>query len=344
MAKFFLASLFAAAAFATPLDERTNLDCNAVNTIVTVLRQQNVATPFCSSLLHIPTVTKTLTQTSTPPCSTVTSNVQSTDTVTAFATSYYSTVTTVYPVVAVSTTSTCALGATSIASADTTPTPTAKVKRTIPTTSCKPTTTAIGTPTCLKNFIGSKITSACSCLNIPTPTSVSVSTTTLTASTITKVVAVTAKTTITSTITSTTYTSTYSGTQFYTSTFTVLPNPTSTLAPPAAPTEVFGVYPNLDFAGQDIQNFFCYAGGPSAPAPYTPSCQSFNDCVNECAYYNAQGLGASTNQTCGAVVYNAPADGSSGSCYLKTGQTGCGSPNSLTTVGVLLPLIPNDVQ
>ena len=161
---------------------------------------------------------------------------------------------------------------------------------------------------------------------------------------ITIVVASTASITRTSTLTSTSYTSTYSGTQYYTSTFTILPSPSSTVAPQSSDNEVFGVYPSLDFPGEDIQNFFCYAGGPAAPAPFSASCTSFSDCVAECAYYNDNELGAATNTTCGAVTYNAPPDGSTGSCYLKTGQTGCGSPNSQTTTGVLLPLIANDVQ
>lgn len=158
---------------------------------------------------------------------------------------------------------------------------------------------------------------------------------------ITKVIASQVNTVVTSVITTTSFTSTYSATQYYTSTFTVLPAPTSTISFPDG--EVYGVYPSLDFAGQDIQNFFCYVNGPAPPAPY-PSCTSFNDCVAECAYYNDNALGSATNTTCGTVVYNAPADGSSGSCYLKTGQTGCGSENGLTNTGVLLPLIPNDVQ
>ena len=108
--------------------------------------------------------------------------------------------------------------------------------------------------------------------------------------------------------------------------------------------EVYGVYSGTDFAGQDIQNFFCYAGGPSAPSPFQPTCASFSDCVAECAYYNDKNLGASSDTTCGTVVYNESPDGSSASCYLKTGQTGCGSPNGQTDTGVLLPLVANDVQ
>jgi hypothetical protein len=115
------------------------------------------------------------------------------------------------------------------------------------------------------------------------------------------------------------------------------------VAPAADPSEVFGVYDDLDFIGQDITDFYCYSGGPAAPSPY-PECTSFTGCVNACAYYNANGLGASSSTTCGAVVYNAPADGSSGSCYLKSRVLGCGSPNGMVTTGVLLPLIPNDPQ
>lgn len=93
----------------------------------------------------------------------------------------------------------------------------------------------------------------------------------------------------------------------------------------------------------DIKNFFCYSGGPAPPAPF-PSCASFSDCISECAYYNDNGLGSALNETCGTVSYNAAPDGSSASCYLKTGQVGCGSQNSQVTSGVLLPLMSNDVQ
>ena len=94
----------------------------------------------------------------------------------------------------------------------------------------------------------------------------------------------------------------------------------------------------------DITNFFCYQNGPAPPSPY-PSCASYADCVAECVYYNDNNLGAGTSAPkCGTVTYNAAADGSSGSCYLKTGQVGCGSANPMTNSSVILPLIPNDVQ
>jgi hypothetical protein len=158
---------------------------------------------------------------------------------------------------------------------------------------------------------------------------------------ITTVIAQTAQVTVTSTFTTTSFTSTYSATQYYTSTFSVLPQPTSTVSLPDG--EVFGVYSGLDFIGQDITNFYCYAGGPAPPSPYQ-ACTSFNDCVSACGFYNANNLGASYSTTCGAVVYNSPADGSSGSCYLKSRVLGCGSPNGMVNTGVLLPLIPNDPQ
>ena len=110
-----------AAALATPLEER-NINCNAVNTIITLMRQQHVATPFCSSLLSIPTVTSTYTQTSTPACVTVTQSTSSVQTVTAVTSFVVYGTTTVYPVVAVSTTSTCEISATYVpASSPTTP-------------------------------------------------------------------------------------------------------------------------------------------------------------------------------------------------------------------------------
>lgn len=184
MAKTLLTALFAITAFASPIEER-GINCNALNAVVSVMHAQNVATPFCSSLLKIPTITATSVVTSTPPIFTVTTSksqklckekknrltscaflgVSSTATVTTISTSVVYAVTTVYPVVAISTTSTCALGATVVQKRNVWPTP-------------------IGTPTCLTQWTGASLTSACSCLSIPTPTSVVVSTKTLPTSTV----------------------------------------------------------------------------------------------------------------------------------------------------------------
>jgi hypothetical protein len=120
-----------------------------------------------------------VTKTSTPSCTTVTTSVQSTGTTTSISTSVVYSVTTVYPIQAISTTSTCALGATIIPNAAT-----KKAKRGIPQPS--PCTTVkdytpppIGTPTCLTKFVGPSLTSACSCLSISTPTTTSIIATTL---------------------------------------------------------------------------------------------------------------------------------------------------------------------
>lgn len=192
MARTYLSILaaIAAAAFATPLEER-NINCNAVNTIITLMRQQHVATPFCSSLLSIPTVTSTYTQTSTPACVTVTQSTSSVQTVTAVTSSVVYGTTTVYPVVAVSTTSTCEISATYVPT-----TPARMAKRAPPPPGPPPPPpqgrpppppagpTPIARPTCLSKFGGSAITSACSCLNIPTPTKAVIATVTLPAKTV----------------------------------------------------------------------------------------------------------------------------------------------------------------
>ncbi|QIW95003.1 hypothetical protein AMS68_000521 [Peltaster fructicola] len=342
------ALLFAVAVVAVPeplVNRNGLLNCNAVNTIVTIMHEQAVATPFCSSYLHISETTKTVTETTTPCPVTTTTTVSSTDTVTTTSTAVVSSTTTVYPVVAVSVTSTCALGATVIQGSSAY----GNAKRVAQTTTKCTTTTIpspppIGTPICLTQFVQTDLSSACSCLNIPTPTKISTTTSTAPTGTITSTVASTAYTTVTVTTTSTSY-STYSGTQYYTSTFTVLPSPTSTYVAPANPTQTFGAYSSLDFNGHDIQNFFCYQG-QAPPTPFQgTTCSNFNDCVNECAYYNAKGFGSSTNTTCGAVLYNSPDNGATqGSCYLKTTVTGCGSPNDKATLGIILPLVATDPQ
>lgn len=212
-------------ALASPVEEKRWLNCNAVRDIVTVLHEQRVATPFCSSLLSIPTITRTMTQTSTPPCVTVTQSTSSVQTITTVSSATVYGTTTVYPVVAVSTTSTCEVGATYIPTSSANPT--RKFRRDPPPPGSPPPPppsgpassppppgspgspppppaggpgspppatgappppptgpTPIARPTCLSKFVGSAISSACSCLSIPTPTKVSVTTTTLPAKTV----------------------------------------------------------------------------------------------------------------------------------------------------------------
>jgi len=157
------------------------------------MRQQHVATPFCSSVLGIPTVTTTYTQTSTPPCVTVTQSTSSVQTVTAVTSSVVYGTTTVYPVVAVSTTSTCEISATYVPAS----TPPARMAKRAPPPPGSPPPppqgppppppagpTPIARPTCLSKYGGAAITSACSCLNIPTPTKAVIATVTLPAKTV----------------------------------------------------------------------------------------------------------------------------------------------------------------
>jgi hypothetical protein len=66
----FFAAAFAASVIASPLQER-GFSCQLVTDIVQIMHAQNVATPFCSSVLSIPTITSTVTKTSSPPCTTV---------------------------------------------------------------------------------------------------------------------------------------------------------------------------------------------------------------------------------------------------------------------------------
>ena len=208
MARTYLSivAALAAAAFATPLEER-NINCNAVNAIITVMRQQHIATPFCSSVLGIPTVTTTYTQTSTPACVTVTQSTSSVQTVTAVTSSVVYGTTTVYPVVAVSTTSTCEISATYIPAGSTPPARMAKRAPPPPGSPPPPPPpgspppppqgapppppagpTPIARPTCLSKYGGAAITSACSCLNIPTPTKAVIATVTLPAKTVCHIV------------------------------------------------------------------------------------------------------------------------------------------------------------
>lgn len=175
------AAAFAGFVFASPIQERGTFQCQLVTDIVNIMHAQNVATPFCSSVLSIPTITTSVTKTVIPSCTTVTTSVQSTGTTTSISTSVVYGTTTVYPVQAVSVTSTCALGATVIPD----PPPPGKAKRAFgpqpsPCTTVKNyTPPPIGTPTCLTKFMGPSLTSACACLSIPTPTTTSVLTTTL---------------------------------------------------------------------------------------------------------------------------------------------------------------------
>lgn len=198
MAKAFIASLLATAALASPLEARDDgsSTCDDVSDIVSVMQWNRVATPYCSTILNIPTVTETKTVTSSPCPTTITSSVATTDTVTAISVSVVLTVTTVYPVVAVTTISTCALGATQVPAASVSASTVPKVKRQWgwdggfaggmggwyqPKKIVKP---PVGIPNCLDQWETPSHTPACSCLNLATPTVLDLVTVTLPVNTV----------------------------------------------------------------------------------------------------------------------------------------------------------------
>ena len=91
-----VAAAFTASILASPIQERDT--CWLVTDVVNIMHAQNVATPFCSSLLSIPTITTSVTKTSTPPCTTITTSVATTGTTTSISTSVVYGTTTVDPV------------------------------------------------------------------------------------------------------------------------------------------------------------------------------------------------------------------------------------------------------
>lgn len=149
------------------------------------MRAQRVATPYCSSLLSIPTATVTWTRTSTPACVTITQTSSGVAIITNFASETSYGITTVYPVVPVSVTSTCEVGATYIPASSADPAPPGRMaKRAPPPPPPSAGPTPIARPTCLSKFAGPALTPACSCLAIPTPTKYAFTTTTLPAKTV----------------------------------------------------------------------------------------------------------------------------------------------------------------
>ncbi|CAD0093002.1 unnamed protein product [Aureobasidium mustum] len=118
--------------------------CPAVDLVVDILHLYPSATPFCSSFLHIPTITTTKTVSSTASftsaatttiLTTVSTFTSSADPVTAYST-FGTTITTCSIPASISTSGVCA-----------------------------------GCPAILKNIACSAISTACGCLGIPTPTS-----------------------------------------------------------------------------------------------------------------------------------------------------------------------------
>ncbi|OJD33787.1 gleya adhesin domain protein [Diplodia corticola] len=192
---------------ASPLVQRDllsaakSLFCSLNNDVVTALKQQSTATSYCSSYLSIPTKTFSTTSTVTP------TSVHVTTTATITGDPYITTET------ATETTSTDLHVPSTVVETDTT---TVTVTSSTVTLSClssayTATPSAqnakrgnVQKPTCLPSTWASPaISSACSCLSIPTPSITSTITTTLAPGTVTDTATQTLTPTETSTVTTT---------------------------------------------------------------------------------------------------------------------------------------------
>ncbi|RYN63765.1 hypothetical protein AA0118_g4375 [Alternaria tenuissima] len=184
----------------------SKLFCDVVRGLVTVAKQQTQATPFCSSYLEIPAVTKTSTKTS------FTATITQTNTITSGSiTTTATTVTATAEETRTKTASATVTEFTTITSTSTTVSP--------PTTTLSPRcltvrderkrAAAVATkkPTCLANYIeGQALSSACKCLSVPTTSTtwtavVNIPTTTTTSVTVPRTVVATATITQTNTAT-----------------------------------------------------------------------------------------------------------------------------------------------
>ncbi|KAL1792230.1 hypothetical protein ACET3X_009981 [Alternaria dauci] len=210
---------------------------DVVRGLVTVAKQQPQATPFCSSYLKIPVVTKTSTITSFTTTLTETSTITSgsttttdaTNTITAIATQTETASATVTTV----TTTTETISTVSYSSITACASPQAIQKRAA--------AVVIKKPSCFANYVeGKALTSACNCLSVPTSsttttTTLSIHTTTTVSVTVPLTIQETATATqidtVTDTITNTaTETSTVTErTTIYTATSPVIAVPTFTI-------------------------------------------------------------------------------------------------------------------
>ncbi|KAH0387173.1 hypothetical protein E4T50_15899 [Aureobasidium sp. EXF-12298] len=147
--------------------------CPAVDLVVDILRLYPSATPFCSSFLHIPTITTTQTVSSTALftsaatttiLTTVSTFTSSADLVTAYST-FGTTITTCIP----SAVNKRDVRAHMTTTANSNPVSSSQ-SASIPASISTPGVCG-GCPAVLKNIACSAISTACGCLGIPTPTS-----------------------------------------------------------------------------------------------------------------------------------------------------------------------------
>ncbi|KAL9095158.1 MAG: hypothetical protein Q9165_002414 [Trypethelium subeluteriae] len=216
----------ALAAPATTVPNLPNPVCAAVTAVISLAHADPKATPFCSSYLHIGTVTVTNTATYTPPVSSTTAH----DTVTAPTSTSTSTVTS-------STTTPYTVTQTATATVTTNTITTSTGTYICPASAgsklkARGTTIATPSPTpsYLKSLAATAVSKVCSCLAIPSPISTATTTSTLVAQTQTVTSYTTTTPVATATVTVTTtlgqevdVTSTVTVTSTSTSTNTVVP-------------------------------------------------------------------------------------------------------------------------
>ncbi|KAI0840888.1 GLEYA domain-containing protein [Hypoxylon sp. FL0890] len=168
---------------ASPTNQAANTSpgCVVVQWVVTILQAYNLATPYCASVLNIPTVTNTAFTTLTVPTSTVTS--------TRFARTVFAPTTTLASTT-IETPSTCTFAPAQKRDAP------AELEERSPAA-------AVNKPAALANVANSDITTACRCLSIPTQTTTSTSTITISSGQTTTFVNARGATTVTPTFSTT---------------------------------------------------------------------------------------------------------------------------------------------
>ncbi|KAI2624278.1 GLEYA domain-containing protein [Hypoxylon sp. NC1633] len=165
-------ALVAASPVANP---PTKLECVVVKVVVDILNGLQGATPFCSSYLQIPTVTKTATATSFPTTTTTrTTTTTGTNTITADTKTVTEHTTT------------------TVTSCD------PRVQKRAAAATTKRIT--ISLPSALSTYAGAQLSTACGCLSIPTP-STTVTTTKTQTPVVTSVITTAGTTTVTPTTT-----------------------------------------------------------------------------------------------------------------------------------------------
>ncbi|KAF2232552.1 hypothetical protein EV356DRAFT_534481 [Viridothelium virens] len=219
----------ALAAPATTVPNLPNPVCAAVTALLSLADADPKATPFCSSYLHIGTVTVTKTATYTPPVSSTTAHNTITAPTSTRTSTVTSSITTPYTVIQTATvTVTTTTIATSTGPYICPASSEAKLKARGTTVA-----TPSPTPSYLKGLATTAVSKVCSCLAIPSPTSTATTTSTLVAQTLTT----TAYTTTTPVTTATVTVTTTIGQEVdVTNTVTVTSTSTSTNVVPPVPT------------------------------------------------------------------------------------------------------------